>query len=114
MENNTAKRLRIYLGESDKVGGQPAFHAIVQKARELGLAGATVLRGIEGFGAHSKIHTARLLELSSDLPVVVEIVDDAAKIDSFIPLLDRFLVQGALVTIEEVHVHIYRPHPRPA
>ena len=101
------KLLRIFIGESDRWQGQPLFEAIVRKVREAGGAGATVLRGIEGFGAHSRIHTARILRLSEDLPIVVEIVDTAEKIDALLPLLDAMIEDG-LVTIETVQVLRYR------
>ena len=99
--------LRIYLGELDKHGHQPAYEAIVLKARELGLAGATVLRGPMGFGAHSRMHTAKILRLSEDLPVLIEIVDTEEKIKAFLPELDKLLGDG-LVTLEKVHVLTYR------
>lgn len=102
-----AQRLRIYIGESDRYEGQALYHAIVAKAKELDLAGASVFRGLEGFGANSRIHTARLLELSSDLPVVVEIVDSAAYIAQLLPFLDAAVGQG-MVTLEEVNVVHYR------
>ena len=101
------KLLRIFIGESDRWQGEPLFEAIVRKVREAGGAGATVLRGIEGFGAHSRIHTARILRLSSDLPIVVEIVDTAERIDALLPALDE-MVEDGLVTIETVHVLRYR------
>ena len=101
------KLLRIFIGESDRWQGQPLFEAIVRKVREVGGAGATVLRGIEGFGAHSRIHTSRILRLSEDLPIVVEIVDTAEKIDALLPLLDAMIEDG-LVTIETVQVLRYR------
>lgn len=101
------KLLRIFIGESDRWQGQPLFEAIVRKAREAGGAGATVLRGIEGFGAHSRIHTARILRLSEDLPIVVEIVDTAEKIDALLPILDAMIEDG-LVTIETVQILRYR------
>lgn len=99
--------LRIYIGEQDKWGHQPLYEAIVLKARELGLAGATVLRGPMGFGAHSHLHTAKILRLSEDLPVLIEIVDKEDKINSFLPELDRMFGDG-LVTLEKVHVIHYR------
>src|SRR4051812_32709799 len=102
-----AKRVRIYVGESDQWRGKPLFTAIVERCRQEGLAGATVLRGIEGFGAHSRIHTARILQLSEDLPVVIEIVDRADRIAPFLPALDEMVHEG-LVTIEDVHVLKYR------
>lgn len=102
------KLLRIFVGESDRWEGQPLFEAIVRKVREAGGAGATVLRGIEGFGAHSRIHTARILRLSEDLPIVIEVVDTAARIDALLPLLDEMIEDG-LVTIETVRILRYRP-----
>jgi hypothetical protein len=101
------KLLRIFIGESDRWQGQPLFEAIVRKVREAGGAGATVLRGIEGFGAHSRIHTARILRLSADLPIVIEVVDTAEKIDALLPALDAMIEDG-LVTIETVQVLRYR------
>lgn len=103
-----AQRLRVYVGESDKWHGQPLYEAIVLKARELHLAGATVLRGPMGFGAHSRIHTAKILRLSDDLPMVVEIVDSAEKLATFLPHLEQ-MVTGGLVTIEDAGVLIYSP-----
>lgn len=102
------KLLRIFVGESDRWKGQPLFEAIVRKVRETGGAGATVLRGIEGFGAHSRIHTARILRLSEDLPIVIEVVDTAERIDALLPLLDEMIEDG-LVTIETVRILRYRP-----
>jgi PII-like signaling protein len=102
------KLLRIFIGEGDRWQGQPLFEAIVRKVRESGGAGATVLRGIEGFGAHSRIHTARILRLSEDLPIVVEIVDTAEKIDALLPALDAMIEDG-LVTIEKVEILRCRP-----
>jgi PII-like signaling protein len=101
------KLLRIYVGESDKHDSLPLFEWIVRKAREQGLAGATVLRGLEGYGAHSRLHTAKILRLSNDLPVVVEIVDTAEKIESFLPLVDEVIHEG-LATVEKVEVRFYR------
>lgn len=102
------KLLRIFIGENDRWEGKPLFEAIVLKVREMGGAGVTVLRGIEGFGAQSRIHTARILRLSEDLPIVVEIVDTAERIDALLPVLDAMIRDG-LVTIEDVHVVRYRP-----
>lgn len=99
--------LRVFIGESDSWESQPLFRAIVLKARELGLAGATVLRGPMGFGANSRVHTTKLLELSTDLPVVVEIVDSAEKIQSLLPFLDEAVAEG-LITIEAVRILRYR------
>jgi PII-like signaling protein len=98
--------LRIFFGEDDKFQHQPLHEAIVLKARELHLAGATVLRGHMGFGHSSHIHTNKILRLSQDLPVVVEIVDSKEKIDAFLPLLDQMMTSG-LVTIEKVQVLQY-------
>ena len=99
--------LRIFVGESDKVGHRPLYEVIVLKAREQGLAGATVLRGLMGFGKHSTLHTAKILRLSEDLPMVVEIVDSLEKIEAFLPLLDEMITDG-LVTLEKVRVIQYR------
>jgi len=101
------KLLRIFIGESDKYEGLALYEWIVRKARERGLAGATVLRGLEGFGARSRLHTAKLLRLSSDLPVLVEIVDTEEKIESFLPLIDVAIGEG-LATVERVEVRFYR------
>jgi len=101
------KLLRIFVGENDKHEGSPLYEWIVRKAREEGLAGATVLRGLEGFGAHSRLHTAKILRLSSELPIVVEIVDTEDKIEAFLPLIDDAIVEG-LATVEKVEVLLYR------
>jgi PII-like signaling protein len=101
-----ATLLRLFCGERDRHGHQPLYEAIVTKAREHGLAGATVLRGALGYGASSKLHTAKLLELSDDLPIVVEIVDSDERIQSFLPLLDAMMSSG-LVTLEKVRVLRY-------
>lgn len=99
--------LRVFLGESDKHDGKPLYEWLVLKAREAGLAGATVLRGIEGFGAHSRLHTAKILRLSEDLPIVVEIVDSREKIEAFMPTVDHAIGEG-LATLERVMVRFYR------
>ena len=99
--------LRIFISESDKIHGRPLYEWIVQKAHEHGLAGATVLRGLEGFGAQSRIHSAKILRLSEDLPVVVEIVDTLEKIKEFMPLIDDAVTEG-LATLEKVEIHFYR------
>ncbi len=99
--------LRIFLGESDKWQGRPLYEAIVLKARELHLAGATVLRGPMGFGARSRLHTAKILRLSEDLPTVIEIVDSKEKIDTLLPHIDEMVREG-LVTLEKVQVIQYR------
>lgn len=105
--------LRIFIGESDRWRHQPLYEAIVLKARELHLAGATVLRGPMGFGRSSRLHTAKILRLSIDLPLVIEIVDSQEKIDSFLPALDE-MVGGGLVTLEKVKVIHYRSGSSPA
>jgi len=102
--------LRIYIGESDFWHHQPLFEAIVLKARGAGLAGATVLRGAMGFGASSRLHTAKILRLSMDLPIVIEIVDTPEKIAAFLPVLDEMSIEG-LVTVEEVRVLRYHAGP---
>jgi PII-like signaling protein len=99
--------LRIFVGKSDKVGHRPLYEEIVLKAREQGLAGATVLRGVMGFGKHSILHTAKILRLSEDMPMIVEIVDSLEKIEGFLPLLDEMITDG-LVTLERVRVIHYR------
>jgi PII-like signaling protein len=104
---NEATLLRIFLGESDRWKHQPLYEAIVLKAREMHLAGATVLRGPMGFGKSSRLHTAKILRLSMDLPVVIEIVDAEDKIQAFLPTLDE-MMKGGLVTLEKVKVIHYR------
>src|SRR5258708_16164381 len=104
---NEATLLRIFLGESDRWKHQPLYEAIVWKARERHLAGATVWRGPMGFGESSRLHTAKILRLSMDLPVVIEIVDAEEKIQSFLPALDE-MMKGGLVTLEKVRVIQYR------
>ena len=103
--------LRIFIGESDRYQHGPLFEAIVMRARELHLAGATVLRGPMGFGAASRIHTAKILRLSMDLPMVIEIVDSEEKINAFMPDLEE-MIGGGLVTLEKIKVIHYR-HERP-
>ena len=99
--------LQIYVGESDRWQHQPLYEAIVLKARELHLAGATVLRGPMGFGAASRIHTAKILRLSMDLPIVIEIVDTDEKVQALLPFLDE-MMGGGLVTLEKIKVIHYR------
>jgi uncharacterized protein len=99
--------LRIFVGESDRWHGKPLYQAIVERVRAEGLAGATVLRGLEGFGADSRLHTSRLLRLSEDLPVVIEIVDTEEQIARVLPLLDE-MVQEGMVTLERVRIIAYR------
>jgi PII-like signaling protein len=99
--------LRIFVGESDRHGHYPLYESIVLQAREAGLAGATVLRGVMGFGKHSILHTAKILRLSEDMPMIIEIVDSLEKIEKFLPALDE-LIKDGLVTIEKVRVIHYR------
>ena len=104
--------LRIFLGESDRWEHKPLYEAIVLKAREMHLAGATVLRGPMGFGKTSRLHTAKILRLSMDLPLVIEIADSEDKINSFLPVLDE-MMKGGLVTLEKVRVIDYRAEEIP-
>ena len=99
--------LRVFFGEDDKFGRMPLYEAIVLKAREQHLAGATVLRGSMGFGKSSRLHTAKILRLSMDLPLIIEIVDSEEKIQAFLPVLDK-MMGGGLVTLEPVKVIDYR------
>jgi PII-like signaling protein len=99
--------LRIFIGESDHRDGVPLYEWIVRQARQSGLAGATVLRGLEGFGAKSRLHTAKILRLSMDLPIVVEIVDTREKIEAFLPVIDEAITEG-LATLEKVQIRFYR------
>ena len=99
--------LRIFIGESDRRERLPLYEWIIRKAREHGLAGATVLRGLEGFGASSRLHTAKILRLSSDQPVVIEIVDTKEKIEAFLPVIDNAITEG-LATLEPVEIRFYR------
>lgn len=106
-----AKLLRIFIGELDKVAGKPLYEEIVMSAKKARLAGATVLRGIMGFGANSHLHTAKLLDLSADLPIIVEIVETEEKINAFMPTLNDLIEKsncGATVTIEKATVLYYR------
>lgn len=105
-----AMLLRIFIGESDRWKHQPLYEAIVLKARELHLAGATVLRGAMGFGKSSRLHTTKVLRLSMDLPLIIEIVDGEEKIKAFLPVLDE-MMKGGLVTLEQVRVIDYRADP---
>ena len=111
------KLLRIFLGESDRVEGKPLYELLVLKAKEQGLAGATVLRGVEGFGAASRIHTAKILRLSEDLPIVVEVVDTDEKIKTFMPVVNDLFEwsgSGGMVTLERAEIIRYthgNPHP---
>jgi PII-like signaling protein len=101
------KLLRLFIGESDTWHGKPLYQAIVERVRAEGLAGATVIRGIEGFGADSHLHTSRILRLSEDLPVVIEIVDTPEQIDRVVPILDEMVGEGML-TLERVQIVSYR------
>ncbi len=101
------KRLRIYVGEADRYEGRPLSHAIVLKAREHGLAGATVVRAVGGFGAHHRTHDAHLIEVEDNLPQVVEIIDAAPRVVAFLPVLEEMVREG-LVTMDDVEVVHYR------
>jgi PII-like signaling protein len=103
--------LRIFIGEADRWQHKPLYEAIVLKAREMHLGGATVLRGPMGFGRTSRLHTAKILNLSTDLPLVIEIVDSEAKISEFLPVIDE-MITGGLVTMEKVKVLHYRGQPK--
>ncbi len=114
MEGRTlGRRLRIYVGERDTWHGQGLAQAIVRAARDRGLAGATLLQAIEGYGAQSLIHVLHPFSLSHDLPLMVEIIDEPERIDAFIPLVDQ-MVTGGLITVEPVEVVVYRHHELPA
>jgi hypothetical protein len=102
-----AKLVRIFLGESDRWQGQPLYVAIVEEMRRAGLAGATVFKGILGFGAHSIVHAARIVDLSSDLPIMIELVDSDEKVRAFLPTLDAMVGEG-LVTLENVQIIAYK------
>lgn len=105
-----AKRLRIYIGESDRYQGKALFHAIVEKAKQLDLAGATVLRGIMGYGANSRIHAANILDLSSDLPIMIELIDSEEYIAKLLPWLESVVSEG-MVTMDDVEVIKYGSKP---
>ena len=105
-----AKRLRIYIGEMDRYKGKSLYQALVQKAKELDLAGATVFRGLMGYGANSRIHTAQILDLSSDLPILVEFIDSAEYIEKLLPFIDE-MVQEGMVTIDDIEVIKYGKEP---
>ncbi len=107
MNDTDGRLLRIFIGESDMYEGRPLYEAIVLALRKEGLAGATVLRGIEGFGKSSRLHTAHILRLSEDLPIIIECVDTAEKIEAILPTLDTMIGDG-LVTMERVDVRVYR------
>jgi PII-like signaling protein len=104
------KLLRIFIGEDDHLDKKPLYHVFVERAREFGMAGATVLRGVESFGAGSMIHTAKLLELSEDLPLVIELVDSEEKVDAFLPIVEGIFEKagcGGMITEEKVNVIHY-------
>jgi PII-like signaling protein len=110
--NGQSKLIRIFLGEADRINHRPLYEAILIKAREKGLAGGTVLKGIMSFGASSRIHRSRLIELSEDMPIVVEIVDVSEKIDAFLPEVNELFElcgKGGLITLEKVDVLYYKP-----
>jgi len=106
----TGLLVRVYLGESDHWHGKPLYQAIVERLREHGLAGATVLRGIEGFGAKQHLHSTRILSLSEDLPILIEAVDTEEKVREILPELDQMVADG-LITLERVEVITYRASP---
>ncbi len=101
------KLVRVFIGESDTYDGKPLYQAIVERIRREHFAGATVIRGIEGYGASSRLHTARILRLSEDLPVIIEVVDTEERIDELLPILDEMVGDG-LVTVEKAHIITYR------
>lgn len=104
--------LRIFIGESDKKEGIPLYEWIVRRAKKEGIAGATVMRGIEGYGSHSQIHTTKILQLSTDLPVIIELIDTLAKIDAFMPILEGAIKSG-LVTQEKAKIRLFKEEPQP-
>ena len=104
--------LRIFVGERDKHGHLPLYEWIIKQARKQGLAGATAFRGIEGFGAHSHLHTSKILRLADDLPILIEIVETKEKIESFLPIIDEAIPEG-LATLEKVEIRLYRSAPPP-
>jgi len=101
------KLLKIFIDETDQWHGEPLYHAIAKKIKAHGLSGATILRGIEGFGAHHTIHTARILRLSEDLPVVIEIVDTSEKIDGIMAVLNEMISEGVMVLVQDVDIFTY-------
>jgi PII-like signaling protein len=104
---NEARLLRVFVGADDRRDGRPTYERILERARECGLAGATAVRGVAGFGAHSRVHTAKILRLSEDLPVMIEIIDAPDKVAAFVEELDGLVDEG-LVTVEPVQVALYR------
>jgi uncharacterized protein len=103
--------MRIFIGESDKSQGRPLYEILVEFFRKEGLSGATVLRGVGGYGSNSRIHSDKILRLSQDLPVVVEVVEDTQRIERILPNLDE-MIGGGLITLEKVRVILYRAHPK--
>lgn len=101
------KLLKIFIGESDKWHGEPLYHAIIKKIKENGLAGATIIRGIEGFGANSRIHSTRVLRLSEDLPIVIEVIDKEERINAIIKVLDDMITEGLMIVIQDVEIIKY-------
>lgn len=110
--SRNGKLLRIFIGDADRWHGRPLSEALVEAARTHGLAGATVLHGVMGYGAHSRLHTASILRLSVDLPVVIEIVDLPERIQAFLPVVEE-MVQEGMVTLEAAEVLLYRPRTAP-
>jgi len=111
-----SKLLRIFIGEIDKIGHKPLYEVILHEARKEGIAGATVLRGIMSYGASTRIHTAKLIDISEDLPIVIEIIDAEEKINAFIPIVNSLFEQcgrGGLITTEQVNVLYYKPKKNP-
>src|SRR4051812_26194172 len=102
-----ALRLRVYVNESDRTDGRPVYEAIIRAAKEHGLSGATALRGIEGFGVSGRVHSVKVLHLSEDVPIVVEILDSADRIAKLLPVLDTLMTEGA-VSLEKIHLLTYR------
>jgi uncharacterized protein len=113
MRGQVGQLLRIFVGESDRYEGKPLYEWIVHRARENHMAGATVVRGLEGFGAHSRMHTAKVLRLSQDLPIVIEIVDRPERIAAFLDLIDGAIEEG-IATLEDVHIQFYRSRKTPS
>jgi PII-like signaling protein len=101
--------MRIFIGESDNHDGRPLYEVLVERFKERGFPGVTVLRGIAGFGAHARVHTDKILRLSLDLPIVVEVVADESLIEAVLPELDE-LIDGGLITLEKARVILYRSH----
>ncbi len=111
-DQTRGRRITVFVGEYDRYQHRSLADAIVERARREGLAGATLVRGIEGFGASGRLKTTRLLSSSDDLPIIIEIVDDAERIDAFLPILDEMVHEG-LVTVEDLDMRLYHPAPRP-